>query len=524
MLPYILKLSISLALVYIFYRAVLRPLTFYQWNRFYLLCYALLSFVIPFVNIAAWLPAENSHPLVNLIPVISSAGALDKEGDFSKVFTVSNGIMFLLTAGMLLMLLRMLLQYRSLRRIRQQAVLLSAKDGISLYETNAAVGPFSFGNGIYINRQMHSATELEQIIQHEFVHVQQKHTIDLLAAELVCVLCYFNPFAWAIRYSIRQNLEFIADGKVLANGVDKKAYQYLLLRVTGVPVYSLTGNFNLSHLKKRITMMNKMKSTRLQLAKFLFVLPLLAVLLLAFRTRMQQEAGQSIQSASTVRPQPWPMAETADTVPVLEVTSDTVWKGPATPHLVTSYNKKGYAISIADNNGECVVIVKDKKRVIVKALTLTEWNQHEKEYEARYGALPPAPPPPPAVAVMPEVPEPAALPAIAEPGTAAAMPSLQEADVNRSIVASPSTRDKSKVGIVTVTNHTTGAKEVYNFEVATEKAAFIKKYGSLPASPPTMAAPAGTPAAPAVPTVPANKNTVPAPPPPAAMYIVNGIV
>ncbi|HTL09373.1 MAG TPA: hypothetical protein VL307_13980, partial [Chitinophagaceae bacterium] len=47
---------------------------------------------------------------------------------------------------------------------------------------------------------------------------------------------------------------------------------------------------------------------------------------------------------------------------------------------------------------------------------------------------------------------------------------------------------------------------------------------SLPASPPTMAAPAGTPAAPAVPTVPANKNTVPAPPPPAAMYIVNGIV
>ena len=36
---------LSLSLVYLFYRLVLRRLTFYHWNRVYLLCYTLLSFL-----------------------------------------------------------------------------------------------------------------------------------------------------------------------------------------------------------------------------------------------------------------------------------------------------------------------------------------------------------------------------------------------------------------------------------------------------------------------------------------------
>ena len=48
LLQYLIKFSISLAVLYVFYRAVLRPLTFYQWNRFYLLGYSLLCFAIPF--------------------------------------------------------------------------------------------------------------------------------------------------------------------------------------------------------------------------------------------------------------------------------------------------------------------------------------------------------------------------------------------------------------------------------------------------------------------------------------------
>src|SRR5438067_2739132 len=88
---------------------------------------------------------------------------------------------------------------------------------------------------------------------------------------------------------MRQNLEFIADQQVLQTGLDRKQYQYLLLKVTGVNAFSIASNFNFSSLKKRIAMMNKTKSAKVHLIRFLFILPLLVVILLAFRNTRQQQ-------------------------------------------------------------------------------------------------------------------------------------------------------------------------------------------------------------------------------------------
>jgi len=115
-------------------------------------------------------------------------------------------------------------------------------------------------------------------------------------AELMCMLNWYNPFCWLIRWSIRQNLEFIADQQVLGKGVDRKGYQYHLLKVIGEPRYRLANNFNISSLKKRIIMMNKIGSARLHLLKFLFVLPLAGLLLVAFRDK---HAGLSTDKHET---------------------------------------------------------------------------------------------------------------------------------------------------------------------------------------------------------------------------------
>jgi beta-lactamase regulating signal transducer with metallopeptidase domain len=147
--------------------------------------------------------------------------------------------------------------------------------------------PFSFGKSIYINRAMHSEEELKKIIEHEFVHIKQRHSADMIWAEIFCMLNWYNPFAWLIRKSIRQNLEFIADNGVLESGIDRKQYQYLLLKVTGNTSYSMGNNFNFSSLAKRIFMMNKAKSATIHLVKFLFILPLAAVMILAFRSNHQ---------------------------------------------------------------------------------------------------------------------------------------------------------------------------------------------------------------------------------------------
>src|SRR5690606_26116499 len=142
---------------------------------------------------------------------------------------------------------------------------------------------------IFINKRLHTEKELQQIIAHEFVHVRQRHTIDLLWCELLCIVNWYNPFAWLIRKAVRQNLEFIADNEVLQNGVDKKQYQYLLLRVTDAVRFTITNHFNFTSLKKRIVMMNRSRSAKIQLGRFLFVLPLMAVLMLAFRSSVSDK-------------------------------------------------------------------------------------------------------------------------------------------------------------------------------------------------------------------------------------------
>ncbi len=287
---FLLKLSVSLAVVWGFYQVVLRRLTFYGLNRWYLLGYTLLSFYTPLINIGPMLPdGPAGEPVIlQFIPAIGGGGVAAvaplSRAAGPSVWTVLGCVV---AAGSVLLLARVAIRWMSLLRLRRKARLIEG-EGVKIYQVDGRIIPFSFGNAIYINQHLHTEKEWTDIILHEYVHIRQKHTIDILLAELVCILNWYNPFAWLIRYSIRQNLEFIADQQVLDKGVDRKGYQYLLLKVVGEPAYRLANNFNFSSLKKRIVMMNKMQSARVHLLKLLFLLPLVAVLLAAFRDRGAQ--------------------------------------------------------------------------------------------------------------------------------------------------------------------------------------------------------------------------------------------
>src|SRR5215217_1224509 len=284
---YLLKLSCSLAVVYLFYQLALRRLTFYNTARWYLLGYSLLCFFIPLLNISKLIEHQqlSRSVVVQAIPTIEKYTATSKaivQNTGALSFTFSDGCLLFFALGALVLLVQLVIQYISFRHIRRRAQLL-ADDGIKIYQVDENVIPFSFANAIFINQHLHSETELKEIIRHEFVHVKQRHTIDILFTELLCIVNWYNPAAWGIRHAVRQNLEFIADNQVLQSGFDKKDYQYLLLKVMGLPQFRIATPFNFSSLKKRIVMMNKLKSAKAHLVKFLFMLPLLAVLLVAFR-------------------------------------------------------------------------------------------------------------------------------------------------------------------------------------------------------------------------------------------------
>ena len=320
---YILKLSISLAAVYLFYHFVLRKLTFYNWNRWYLLGYSVLSFLIAFLNIAPLFQRGllSYSKAMKWVPVIDFYRDKSSAGKTVAAISQSNSsnwnwCFFIMITGAIVLSVRLIIQYFSFLTIRNRAQLLSESE-TKVYHVEADIIPFSFGNSIFINKQLHSLEELQEIVRHEFVHVKQKHSIDILWSELLCIVSWYNPFSWLLKRSVRQNLEFIADSKVLESGMDKKEYQYLLLKVIGNNHFSIAPKFNFSSLKKRIAMMNKMKTARVHIVKFLFVLPLVAVLLIAFRKKEHQgNSGMSQKNERrTIRVSPGSSTYANDTTP-----------------------------------------------------------------------------------------------------------------------------------------------------------------------------------------------------------------
>jgi beta-lactamase regulating signal transducer with metallopeptidase domain len=442
---YILKLSVSLSVVFLFYHFVLRKLTFYNHNRWYLLGYTLVSFFIPFINISTVLEKNNwnTNDVVTWIPVIHTATVAGSPENTPGAFTMWSAAILIIAAGMVIMLVRLLLRLLSFHRMMKKALPVST-EGMNLYQVNENIIPFSFGNSIFINRHLHSEKELEEIIRHEFVHVKQRHSFDIIWAELLCLANWFNPFAWLLRRSIRQNLEFIADHKVLENGINRKEYQYLLLKVIGSNQYSIATQFNFSSLKKRIAMMNKLQSAKVHLLKFLFLLPVAIVMLLAFRSR---ESG--IPSAPRISN---------------SVTRDTI------PDKVSAVRIPGEISSISLMQGKEQSDSKDPIKQKLRSMVLVKRKDGAKEiynindgesraaFEKKYGVklediiLPPPPPPPPP-------------------------PTLPEGVKDMSLNAE---------NIVTVTMEN-GTIEKFNLNKETEKKNFEEKYGKFPPAPKTPA-------------------------------------
>lgn len=86
-----------------------------------------------------------------------------------------------------------------------------------------------------------------------------------------------------MKKAVKENIEFIADAEVLKIGIEKKAYQYDLLKVeTGHSSLALVNAFSISGLKKRIQMMNVKRSSPFKMITYFIVLPIVILFALAF--------------------------------------------------------------------------------------------------------------------------------------------------------------------------------------------------------------------------------------------------
>ena len=293
---YLLQVNVGLILFYALYKLVCTRDTFFRSRRFILIVSLVLPFILPFIDVREWLESRDRMIMLThfdysaVLPEIVVGSEAVETGN--RVFVLSEWIGYLYLAGVVVLLVRLAVQafslYRLIVRMPEKEI-----NGVRVKCLNDPSGPFSFFGWIFMNPAAVKEDEINEILTHEMAHVKQHHSVDVLLAEMVSICCWMNPFAWLLKREVRLNLEFLADRKVMEAGFATKSYQYHLLGLAYNHKYGLSNNFNFSHLKQRIIMLNKKKSNGAGHIKYaLFVLPAFA-LLVAGNISCSQDASQT---------------------------------------------------------------------------------------------------------------------------------------------------------------------------------------------------------------------------------------
>lgn len=276
------------ALMLGYYRLFLRNRPMHVYNRFYLLFTALMSLLLPLLHFE-WTVTQQ-HTIAPIFRMLEVTGGSFNESQEPAIQTSSlsfDGIMITLYFAVSSFLLALSV-YRVITVLRiKRRYPVTKLEGIDFVHTDLEKAPFSFLNTLYWRDDMdRDSLEGMQIVRHEMTHIRQKHTLDKLFLQGVSALCWLNPFLWIIQKELSLIHEFIADEAAIDHQ-DTEAFACMLLqRHYGNSFRDVVHPFFHSSIKRRLTMLNQMKSTRYRFIRKCIPLPLLgiAVLLLSCKT------------------------------------------------------------------------------------------------------------------------------------------------------------------------------------------------------------------------------------------------
>lgn len=185
-------------------------------------------------------------------------------------------------AGMAVVLIHTIFVFSKILRIIRTGKHMPARQGHShIIVTDAHIAPFSWAEYIVMSRDDYDKAG-EIITTHECAHIAHRHWIDLLIAQAVCVVQWFNPASWLLLEELKSVHEYQADESVLAGGTDARSYQMLLIKkAVGTRFHSIANSLNHSNLKKRITMMYNPSSPVHRRLRGFALVPALALALAA---------------------------------------------------------------------------------------------------------------------------------------------------------------------------------------------------------------------------------------------------
>ncbi|EXY19612.1 tonB-dependent Receptor Plug domain protein [Bacteroides fragilis str. 2-F-2  len=281
---YIVKSSVCLTGFYLFYRLLLSKETFHRFNRIALLTLLLLSLLLPLVQLTTIEQTEVHQTMLTIEQLLMMADMPVSEVTPAEAVTLS-GIQILLMvylSGVLFFACRHIYSLGRLLMLLRSGEKEKMENGMTLVIHQQKISPFSWMKYIVISK-VDLEEDGREILIHEAAHVRNRHSVDLLIADICIFFQWFNPASWLLKQELQNIHEYEADESVIREGVNARQYQLLLIKkAVGTRLYSMANSFNHSKLKKRITMMLKEKSNPWARLKYLYVLPLAAIAVTAF--------------------------------------------------------------------------------------------------------------------------------------------------------------------------------------------------------------------------------------------------
>jgi hypothetical protein len=292
-MAYLLESAFCLSCFYAFYWLFLRKTTFFHWNRWYLLCTPVFSFLIPALHIQLEKPHHHSAAPLDLptLVVQSQVAPQMLHQQLQQPLPIEHGITLGVLMGIIynigVALLALLLLYRLVRLVRFiRSCRITQTDTYQVAQSAAGETPVaSFFSLVFWNKAEINEND-RLIIEHELVHARQWHSLDVLLMEGLVVWQWFNPLIYLYRSSLQVVHEYIADEYVVRQTQQRYAYASLLAQQYRDRAHPDLMNTFHAQLKNRLIMLAKNPSPRLQKVYYGLSFPIALCLMVLFSFRL----------------------------------------------------------------------------------------------------------------------------------------------------------------------------------------------------------------------------------------------
>ncbi|MDA3906018.1 MAG: M56 family metallopeptidase [Bacteroidales bacterium] len=269
---YLIKSSLSLIVLYLSYEFFFRKEAYFRFSRYLLLMTVFVVILLPL------LPYNAANIISNLSFILKEMLIYSRLAHFTldevvitasrqpdyimNTISIGSIILAIYFLGVIIKIIQFLIHLIQIQTLISRSKTLN-KDGLNFVFVEKSSPTYSFLKWIFIDPELFNrTTDFTAIVSHEKIHAAEGHTYDLILAEVLTIIQWFNPFAYLLKKTIKENHEYITDHKAISKYKNTDRYQLLLLQHSSIiKTNILTHNFSYSLLKRRLKMMKKSKHT-----------------------------------------------------------------------------------------------------------------------------------------------------------------------------------------------------------------------------------------------------------------------